>query len=157
MIYEDLLKIRGPYKSNKDNRLRCILVFKDGTTKGISYPKYLMEIHLDRYLTENETVDHIDGNPLNNEISNLRFLDRTQHCINDVYRNSDITVTCTYCGKEFTIPGSKIHNRNRKDRHQSGYFCSRKCSGKYGKEIQSQLRNHKQVDKADIPKYRLHQ
>ena len=68
MIYENVIKVRGPYKSSKDNRLRCILVFSDKTTKTISYPKYLMEIHLNRYLLENETVDHIDGNPLNNTI-----------------------------------------------------------------------------------------
>ena len=86
MIYENLVKIRGPYESSKDHRLRCILVFNDKTIKSMSYPKYLMEVHLDRYLTENETVDYIDGNPLNNNINNLRVLDRREHCINDVYR-----------------------------------------------------------------------
>ena len=68
----------------------------------MSYPKYLMEIYLERYLEENKTIDHIDGNPLNNELSNLRVLNRQEHCSND-------------CA------------RNRRDRHQSGYFCSRKC------------------------------
>ena len=37
----------------------------------LSYPKYLIEVHLDRYLEKEETVDHIDGNFLNNVISNL--------------------------------------------------------------------------------------
>ena len=87
MIYENLVKIRGPYESSKDHRLRCVLVFNDKTIKSMSYPKYLMEVHLNRYLTENETVDHIDGNPLNNNINNLRVLDRREHCTNDVIRN----------------------------------------------------------------------
>ena len=156
MIYEDLIKVRGPYKSTKDNRLRCILVFKDKTTKSMSYPKYLMEIHLNRYLEENETIDHIDGNPLNNDISNLRILDRKEHCKNDVYRNLNITVTCTYCGKEFIIPGNKIHNRNRKDRHQSGYFCSKQCSGKYGREIQNHKRTHVIIEKVIAEKITQH-
>lgn len=156
MIYEDLIKVRGPYKSTKDNRLRCILVFKDKTTKSMSYPKYLMEVHLNRYLEENETIDHIDGNPLNNDISNLRILDRKEHCKNDVYKNLDITVTCTYCGKEFIIPGNKIHNRNRKDRHQSGYFCSKQCSGKYGREIQNHKRTHVIIEKVIAEKITQH-
>lgn len=65
-----------------------------------------MEVHLDRYLEENETIDHIDGNPLNNSIDNLRVLDRKTHSTNDVYRNKDVVVKCAYCGKEFTIKGS---------------------------------------------------
>ena len=156
MIYENLAKIRGPYESSKDHRLRCTLVFNDKTIKSMSYPKYLMEVHLDRYLTENETVDHIDGNPLNNNINNLRVLDRREHCKNDVYRNVDVTVNCTYCGKEFTIPGNKIHNRNRKDRHQSGYFCSRQCSGKYGSEIQNHKRTHVVTEKVIAEKITRH-
>ena len=115
-----------------------------------------MEVHLDRYLTENETVDHIDGNPLNNDINNLRVLDRREHCRNDVYRNVDVTVNCTYCGREFTIPGSKMHNRNRKDRHQSGYFCSRQCSGKYGREIQNHKRTHVVTEKVIAEKTTQH-
>lgn len=156
MIYENLVKIRGPYESSKDHRLRCILVFNDKTTKSMSYPKYLMDVHLDRYLTENETVDHIDGNPLNNNINNLRVLDRREHCRNDAYRNVDVTVNCTYCGRKFTIPGSKMHNRNRKDRHQSGYFCSRQCSGKYGREIQNHKRTHVVIEKVIAEKITQH-
>jgi hypothetical protein len=155
MIYDDIIKEYGPYKGN-DGRLRLVLVFKDKTKKSISYPKYLMEKHLNRYLSENETVDHIDGNPLNNDLSNLRILDRVEHCKNDVVRNKDVITTCAYCGKEFTISGSSIYNRNRKDRNSSGYFCSRECSGKYGSEIQNQKREVKPVEKIEPEKYRLH-
>lgn len=136
MIYENVLKVNGPYKG-KDNRLRIVLVFKDKSRKKMSYPKYLMELHLNRYLTKDETVDHIDKNPLNNDISNLRILPRKEHCRNDVIRNKDVVVHCTYCGKEFIIPGNKLHSRNRADKHQSGYFCSKQCSGKYGAAIQN--------------------
>ena len=156
MIYEQVIKARGPYKSSKDNRLRLTLVFNDGTTRTISYPKYLMEKHLDRYLTPEETVDHIDGNPLNNTIENLRVLSRQEHCKNDVLRNKDIIVQCAYCGKQFIIQGAKIGNRNRKDRHQSGYFCSRHCSGKYGSEIQRHKRSLVIVEKILPEKYTPH-
>ena len=149
-------KFYGPYKSKNDGRLRCFLILEDGTRKFISYPKYLMEVHLGRYLEENETVHHIDGNPLNNDLNNLQVIDRKEHVTNDVLRNKDITVTCQYCGKEFTIPGSKIHERNRGggNRKQSGYFCSRECSGKYGKEIQMGTRKPETVDKIIPEKYK---
>jgi endogenous inhibitor of DNA gyrase (YacG/DUF329 family) len=106
-----------------------------------------MEVHLDRYLEDDETVHHIDGNPLNNDIKNLRVIKRSEHISNDVMRNSDITVKCKYCGKEFIIKGSTINNRNRSDREFHGYFCSKKCSGKYGRFIQLGLIKHTTEDK----------
>lgn len=155
MIYENLDHILGPYKG-KDNRLRTILIFNDKTKKSISYPKYLMEIHLNRYLKEDETIDHIDQNPLNNDINNLRILSRVEHCSNDAIRNHDIKANCAYCGKEFIIKGSTLHQRNRKDRHQSGYFCSKQCSGKYGAEIQNHRRSLVIVDRIIPEKYTKH-
>lgn len=150
MVYENA-KILGPYISKKDGRLRIFV-----NQKCLSYPKYLMEKHLDRYLEKNETVDHIDGNPLNNEISNLRVLDRKEHCSNDAIRNKDVVVTCTMCGKQFTIKGDKLYLRNRKDKHQSGYFCSKSCVGKYGALIQQGKLTHEKVNKVQAEKFKLH-
>lgn len=146
MIYEEVVKIYGPYRG-KDNRLRIRLKYNDGHFKLLSYLRYVMEKHLGRYLNVDEQIDHIDGNPLNNNIDNLQIVLFREHQINDAHRNKDITVKCQYCGKEFIILGSKISNRNRKDKHQSGYFCSRKCCGKYGKEIQLKLKQHQTVAK----------
>ena len=118
----------------------------------LSYPKYLREVHLDRYLEKEETVDHIDGNFLNNVISNLQVLKRQEHCYNDAIRNEDIEVKYNYCGKLFTIPGNMINNRNRK---LTGYFCSRHCSGKYGREIQMDLRTKENFKKIIPNKYQV--
>lgn len=154
MIYDDVLKEYGPYIC-KDGRLRIILKYKDKKTT-VSYPKYLMEKHLNRYLEEDETIDHIDSNPLNNNLNNLRILHRKEHAYNDAIRNAEITVKCSYCSKEFKIKGSSINYRNRKDRNQSGYFCSKECSGKYGASIQNKKLKAEKCEIIKPEKFKLH-
>ena len=92
-MYDDY-EIYQFVESKQDKRIRIILKHKENVRdyKLISYPKYLMECHLGRYLLENETIDHIDGNYLNNDISNLQFIDRTEHCKLDAIRNEDVLV-----------------------------------------------------------------
>ena len=154
-MYENY-KIYGPYLNRKDNRLRIFIKHSiTGEEHTVSYPKYLMECYLNRYLEKDETVDHIDGNPLNNDISNLQILRRREHAILDAVRNRDVVVKCAYCGKEFTIKGSTLRGRNRKDRHQSGYFCSRQCSGKYGKDIQLKKKSHQTKEHVSSTKYKV--
>lgn len=130
-VYEKY-KIYGPYKSKKDNRLRIVAVYKN-EKKTISYPKYLLEMELNRYLAENETIHHIDGNPLNNDLSNLKILSRKEHCKLDAKRRKDEILTCQWCKKIFVVKGYKLKDRNR---HQTNSFCSKQCVGKYGKHIQ---------------------
>ena len=154
MVYKDC-KFYGPHLSKKDRRLRCVLVFPDGKKQTVSYPKYLMEVHLNRYLEENETIDHIDGNPLNNEIENLQVLTRELHAFLDAKRNKNIIVTCKYCGKKFLIKGSSIRNYNRKDRSNSGYFCSKSCIGKCGKSVQLGVISPTIIDKIVPETYKV--
>ena len=140
-MYENC-KLYGPYSSKQDGRLRCVIVFPNGTKKTISYPKYIVEKHYNRELKENETVDHIDGNFLNNDISNLRIIGRNEHAYNDVKRNKDVIYKCDYCGKEFIIKGDKLNYIFRKDRENTAHFCSKQCVGKYNAE-----RQHNKIDK----------
>lgn len=75
-MYEDY-KVFGPY-FRKDGR-QHIIVVKDGVKSTISYPKFLVESYLGRKLSDQETIDHIDGNFLNNDFKNLRIVERKQH------------------------------------------------------------------------------
>ena len=154
-MYENC-RIQGPYE-RPDGRLIVIVTKENGTKSTISYPKYLMECQLNRYLDKDETVDHIDKNPLNNDLSNLRILNRSEHVAIDIKRNRDAIVTCQYCGKEFTIPGSKLHDRNRNDgtRESSGYFCSRTCSGKYGASVRYGGQKYKDIKRVTPIKFTI--
>ena len=95
-------KVYGPY-TRKDGR-QVVILKTPGSEKDhktISYPKYLVECHINRYLTDNETIDHIDGNFYNNELSNLRIVDRSEHCRSHNKVKQTLYKKCVICGKSF--------------------------------------------------------
>ena len=141
----------------KDGRKRIVVQYSNGKKKTVSYPKYLMEIHLGRYLEKDDTVDHIDGNIKNNNISNLRVLKRKEHCKQDALRIKDIVAICSYCGKEFVIAGNKLRYRNRHNNSKNLLFCSKECTGKYGTDIQNNRMKDEVKSNNDIKieKYKL--
>ena len=47
--------------------------------KKIALHRHVMELKLGRKLTRNEVVHHADGNPLNNDPTNLVVLSRPEH------------------------------------------------------------------------------
>lgn len=149
MVYEGY-KVYAPYQSKRDGRLRVVLV-RDNKKKTVSYPKFLMERKLGRYLRNNETIDHIDGNFLNNDFSNLQILDRNVHASLDVLRNKNIIVQCKCCGKKFTVLGSKIKDANSRN---TGYFCSKRCVGLYGSMIRNRKVKSQFVDSNAVEKYK---
>jgi len=126
---------------NRDGRYRIYIRFPNGTHKVMSYPKYLMEIELGRPLQHDETIDHIDCNPLNNTLSNLRVLLRSEHCRIDAPHLIPQTFRCPVCGKIFVRSGKQLSNliRDRRRKQKAGPFCSRHCSGihSHNKQIYS--------------------
>ena len=118
-------KVFGPYR-RKDGRkhvvLQCELTKK---LKTISYPKYLMELHLGRYLTDDETVDHKDRDFTNDSLSNLQILPRSDHAKLDVQRRKVLTAYCERCGKDFELSRNQTSERAKK---LSGPYCSRSCA-----------------------------
>lgn len=136
IVYQNC-RIYGPYL-RKDGRKHIIAIFPDKKRKTVSYPKYLVEVSLNRYLDINETVDHIDGNFENDNLSNLRVVDRVQHAREDAKRNSEQAFCCPVCKIKFVLSGNKISKaKSNRKKGNAGPFCSRRCAGIYGSDIQN--------------------
>lgn len=141
-LYPDYDSVLGPY-TRRDNRKHIVLNNSNTpkTTKckirTISYPKALVESKLKRRLHPNETIDHKDGDFTNDTLSNLQILDRQEHCKNDAIKYQPATIQCVQCGKDCDLTPSQVRTlvANSK-RGKYGPFCSRTCSGIYGRNIQ---------------------
>lgn len=135
-------KIFGPYTNKANSRKLVVVVDHNGQRHTISYPKYLIEMSLGRKLQPNETVDHIDSNKDNNDLDNLRVLDRAEHSRLDTRRVKPVKLHCAWCDKEFERSPRIIRDKAKKGCAKG--FCSRSCAGKYSRMLQLKL-----IDKFD--------
>lgn len=122
-------KVYGPY-TRKDGRQHMVIVSDDKKTT-ISYPKWLMEQHLGRKLETWETVDHLDENPLNNNIDNLEVVSRQENIKrwHEKRPAEYLKLTCKVCGTVFEKrKAAEIYDRAI--RKKDGPFCSKSCVGK---------------------------
>ncbi len=136
------MKIHGPYR-RQDGRQIVIVVENNGKHRTVSYPKWIMELQLGRKLDPDlETVDHIDSNFDNNDLSNLRLVPRDEHSADDTRRVKPVKFTCAWCDKEFERSPRLVRDKAKKNK--AGPFCSRACAGKYSRMLQLKL-----IDKFD--------
>lgn len=89
--------------------------------------RFVMECALNRQLSGNEVVHHLNGDKQDNRIENLQLISRKEHSSLHVRRVEDtiIHLTCSICKKKFTRKKNSV-NRSRK-RGISKAYCSRKC------------------------------
>lgn len=136
-MYEEYKKY-GVYKNNCG---RSFLILICGNKrKTISYPRYLLECHINRELLPEEDVHHIDGDFENNEINNLEIINHKKHCQSHAVKYlEDLIYKCEWCGNEFEIKKENIAKfLVQEKRSKSGkHFCSKKCVGNYGAYIQN--------------------
>jgi hypothetical protein len=134
-VYQKL-KRYNIYKTN-EGRLYIILYFPNKKTLRRSYPKFLMELYLNKYLNKNNTIHHKDKDFLNNKIDNLEVIERAQHAKQDVVRNRPMSFICPECEKKFILEGRKLHDADgNRQKGKAGPFCSRSCAGKYCQKVQ---------------------
>ena len=94
-----------------------------------------MEQHLGRELDADEgTVDHINRNFNDNDINNLRVVPRAEHSRDDTRRVKLIKLKCSMCKKKFERSPRLLRDKSKKGNR--GTFCSKKCSGRYSRQLQ---------------------
>ena len=89
----------------------------------IAVHRYIMSNHVKRSLNAKEIVHHIDGNKLNNDISNLKIVTRAEHvAIHGPSRRMAKYVKCLLCtGSFYCYP--HLFNKRK--------FCSKECYGDF--------------------------
>ena len=124
----------GPYfrKERVHGRMYINLLkgYKTGIN-GILYARYLLEVKLGRRLKDDCEVDHIDGFPWNDSLSNLQELPARENSakgrsdlLNKIqYAKTHISIKCPVCGNWF--------DRLKTCRNGVLTFCSRQCNGKF--------------------------
>jgi HNH endonuclease len=139
-------QVFGPYR-NKAGRPFMIIIDEQGNRRTLSKARWVMEQHLGRPLhPDEETIDHIDGDKENDDISNLQLLPRSEHSAKDTRRVKLEKFICPECGKEFERSPRLIRDKSKKGCH--GIFCTRSCSAKYNRKVQLGL-----VDKLPVQPY----
>lgn len=122
------MKIYGPYK-RRDGRSHIIVINDHGARYTQSYPRYLMEQHLNRRLEDWEEVDHINDDVSDNRIENLQLLTKAENIRKSIIPAELITFICPECGKKAT-KSAAIVRHNQGTYNRKGPYCSRNCAGR---------------------------
>jgi hypothetical protein len=138
---------KGSIYKNKDGRLRIVWRDKDtGKMHTQSYPRYLLEKINNKSIDINYDVHHIDGDFNNNDINNLKIIEKIEHLkFHNPYKYKDKMMICPICNKEFlwtalaqrNFYGDKGRKVLRHKHELNKPVCSKRCSGLYGKYIQN--------------------
>lgn len=123
----------GYLLTNKEPRNLISLIRNDNSQTSISYARYLMSCHLNRYLLKTEHVDHIDNNKMNDVIENLQILSISE---NNEKSRKHLNITkryesyiCPICKKEFNTPYNRVVFKFSENSNYQP-CCSRSCGGK---------------------------
>lgn len=119
---------KGYLVVNPENRKTLILYNSHKDRTSTQYARYLLSVSLKRFLTEDETVDHIDGDVTNNCLSNLQILSKGEN-IRKTHLKPLIELVCPVCDSVFHRTHSQLRGRKHKVQ-TNDICCSRSCGGK---------------------------
>lgn len=106
-----------------------VVISTDGKLSCKSYARWLMEQHLGRELTSDETVDHIDEDKLNDDISNLQVLSLADNIHKSSGYKQYPEYTCPLCGNTFRKWKAQVDSNRRQGK--PGPFCTKSCAMKW--------------------------
>ena len=69
----------GPYSLNNGRKLVSIYDTETKKLRSQSYPRFLMEQKLQRQLSTNEEVDHVNEDHTKDDLENLQVLTKQEH------------------------------------------------------------------------------
>lgn len=94
------------------------------STNLIRKHRLVMEQHLGRLLTKKEVIHHIDDNPKNNDISNLKLYSNNVDHLKDNHTMKDMSSRfCLKCESKTTQNRSDGSNRPHWIKYRDGYQC----------------------------------
>lgn len=120
--YKNKGYIRAYLATNKEPRRVCMLRKADGTTKSMSYAKYLYTSHYNCDVAEGDQVDHINRDKMDDRIENLQVISGTYNRQKDHKHKEMIIRVCPVCGTEFLFDKRNLL-------FKPNPCCSKRCGG----------------------------
>jgi predicted RNA-binding Zn-ribbon protein involved in translation (DUF1610 family) len=142
-LYPEYKTVYGPYY-REDGRQHIFLYDSiNKLRRTVSFPKILFELLHGVRLKDDETVDHIDNNYRNNDISNLQILKRADNIRKAFVDYGKVAkyveFKCPMCGEDSRKKESDVRNNRRVGK--AGPFCGRRCAGKFSTKIKRVMHN----------------
>lgn len=111
-------------QSGKDKGRRNVsLVGFNNERSSVSYARYLMSVHLGRYLNLSEHVDHINSDKSDDRIENFQILSPGENMMKERETAKMVKLICYFCGIEFT----RLRKHTTHKPKNNNVYCSRKC------------------------------
>lgn len=140
-------------KQNRSNKTHCTVVLcKDGKM----YPKLVHRLVALAFIPNPENkpvVDHIDTNPQNNRVDNLRWVTTQENCMNPITRinNSKSKMGHQYYGRPLTVDErKKISDANKGKKYDDD--MKRKLSDAHKNSDIAKMSSLKNLEKARAAK-----
>jgi predicted RNA-binding Zn-ribbon protein involved in translation (DUF1610 family) len=130
-------KTYGPYMASCGRRRIMVVHYADGSRKTTAHARWVMEAHLGRELGADETVDHIDNDPMNDDLSNLQLLSMADNIRKSAKGIEMVKFSCPECGEAGQQEARNVRSNRRKGR--AGPFCSRECAGRHNQRLRKRF------------------
>lgn len=122
----------GYLNINSDGRKTLTLYNSHKDRSSTQYARYLMAVHLGRFLNDDEHIDHIDNDKTNDSLDNLQILSLADNNMK-AHKKPNEHFICPICNKSFERTRTQLNKMQKwRDRKREEITCSRSCGAKFG-------------------------